>query len=163
VSSHVPIHIHSFIYSFIHSFIHSGSIVYLGSMSIAVNSPTGPAVFNLPATFSKSGIIPTIATMVFVCILSATIATLVFVCILLALCCLHMANTISKVARCRTITISRNSRVLRSLSVLLGPKLVCRDSILVLLLATSPFSIPVPLSIRRTWWIPFWGTGGLKA
>jgi amino acid permease len=53
-------------------------------MAIAVNSLTGPAMLNLPATFSKSGIIPTIATLVFVCILSA-------------LCCLHMANTISKV------------------------------------------------------------------
>jgi hypothetical protein len=65
-------------------FVHLGSIGYLGSMSIAVNSLTGPAMLNLPATFSKSGIIPTIFTLVFVCILSA-------------LCCLHMSNTISKV------------------------------------------------------------------
>jgi amino acid permease len=70
-------------HAFIHSFI-LGTIGYLGSMSIAVNSLTGPAMLNLPATFSKSGIIPTLATLLFVCILSA-------------MCCLHMANTISKV------------------------------------------------------------------
>jgi len=63
---------------------HMGSIGYLGSLSIAVNSLTGPAMLNLPATFLRSGIIPTLATLVFVCILAA-------------LCCLHMSNTISKV------------------------------------------------------------------
>jgi hypothetical protein len=62
----------------------SGSIGWLGSISIAVNSLTGPAMLNLPATFQKSGLIPTLATLVFVCVLSA-------------LCSLHMANTISKV------------------------------------------------------------------
>jgi Transmembrane amino acid transporter protein len=56
----------------------------LGSISIAVNSLTGPAMLSLPATFARSGIIPTIATLLFVCILSA-------------LCSLHMANSISKV------------------------------------------------------------------
>ena len=63
---------------------HMGSIGMLGSMSIAVNSLTGPAMLNLPNTFQRSGLIPTILTVIFVCILSA-------------LCCLHMANTISKV------------------------------------------------------------------
>jgi hypothetical protein len=53
-------------------------------MSIAVNSLTGPAMLNLPSTFERSGIIPTTFTLVLVCILSA-------------LCCMHMANTISKV------------------------------------------------------------------
>jgi hypothetical protein len=53
-------------------------------MAIAINSLTGPAMLNLPATFARSGIIPTIATLIFVCLLSAK-------------CSLHMANTISKV------------------------------------------------------------------
>jgi hypothetical protein len=53
-------------------------------MSIAVNSLTGPAMLNLPSTFERSGIIPTTFTLVLVCVLSA-------------LCCMHMANTISKV------------------------------------------------------------------
>lgn len=56
----------------------------LGSLSIAVNSLTGPAMLSLPATFARSGIIPTTITLVVVCALSA-------------LCCLHLANTISKV------------------------------------------------------------------
>ncbi|GKY98627.1 hypothetical protein MPSEU_000819400 [Mayamaea pseudoterrestris] len=63
---------------------HVGKIGTLGSISIAVNSLTGPAMLNLPATFSRSGILPTIFTLIFVCLLSA-------------FCCLHMANTISKV------------------------------------------------------------------
>lgn len=53
-------------------------------MAIAVNSLTGPAMVNLPATFARSGILPTLATLLFVCALSA-------------LCSLHMANTISKI------------------------------------------------------------------
>jgi hypothetical protein len=53
-------------------------------MAIAVNSLTGPAMVNLPATFARSGIIPTIFTLLFVCVLAA-------------LCSLHMANSISKV------------------------------------------------------------------
>jgi hypothetical protein len=53
-------------------------------MAIAINSLTGPAMLNLPATFARSGIIPTIATLIFVCLLSSE-------------CSLHMANTISKV------------------------------------------------------------------
>jgi Tryptophan/tyrosine permease family len=61
-----------------------GSIGMLGSISIAVNSITGPAMVNLPATFARSGIIPTITTLCLVCVLSA-------------LCSLHMANSISKV------------------------------------------------------------------
>jgi amino acid permease len=55
-----------------------------GSMAIAVNSLTGPAMLDLPATFQRSGLIPTTVALIFVCILSA-------------LCSLHMANTISKV------------------------------------------------------------------
>lgn len=61
-----------------------GKIGYLGSFAIACNSLTGPAMLHLPATFQRSGLIPTILTLVFVCILAA-------------LCSLHMANTISKV------------------------------------------------------------------
>lgn len=56
----------------------------LGSISIAVNSLTGPAMLNLPSVFQKSGIIPTTLTIAFLCILSN-------------LCSLHMANVISKV------------------------------------------------------------------
>ena len=41
-------------------------------------------MLNLPATFARSGVVPTVATLVMVCILAA-------------LCSLHMANTISKV------------------------------------------------------------------
>ena len=66
------------------SIILTGSIGMLGSISIAVNSLTGPAMLNLPATFAKSGIIPTIGTLISVCVLSA-------------LCSLHMSNVISKV------------------------------------------------------------------
>lgn len=63
---------------------HMGKIGMLGSMSIAVNSLTGPAMLTLPDQYQRSGLIPTTLTVIFVCILSA-------------LCCLHMANTISKV------------------------------------------------------------------
>jgi len=63
---------------------HMGKIGMLGSMSIAVNSLTGPAMLSLPDQYQRSGLIPTTLTVIFVCILSA-------------LCCLHMANTISKV------------------------------------------------------------------
>ena len=63
---------------------HMGRIGMLGSMSIAVNSLTGPAMLNLPDLYQRSGFIPTTCTVVFVCILSA-------------LGCLHMSNTISKV------------------------------------------------------------------
>lgn len=41
-------------------------------------------MLHLPATFMRSGLIPTILTLVFVCVLAA-------------FCSLHMANTISKV------------------------------------------------------------------
>jgi hypothetical protein len=64
---------------------HIGKIGFLGSMSIAVNSLTGPAMLNLPDTYQRAGLIPTTATVIFVCILSS-------------LCCLHFANTISKAA-----------------------------------------------------------------
>lgn len=63
---------------------HAGSIGMWGSMAIAVNSLTGPAMLDLPATFQRSGLIPTTIALIFVCILSS-------------LCSLHMANTISKV------------------------------------------------------------------
>ena len=63
---------------------HFGKIGMLGSMAIAVNSLTGPAMVNLPDTFQRSGLIPTTLTVIFLCLLSA-------------MCCLHMANTISKV------------------------------------------------------------------
>lgn len=63
---------------------HTGSIGMLGSLSIAINNLTGPAMLSLPATFVRSGIIPTACTLIFVSILSA-------------LCSLHMANVISKV------------------------------------------------------------------
>lgn len=66
------------------TFLIIGQIGYLGSFAIAVNSLTGPAMLHLPATFKRSGLIPTIATLIFICILAA-------------LCSLHMANTISKV------------------------------------------------------------------
>ena len=56
----------------------------LGSLSIAVNSLTGPAMLDLPATFARSGVLPTIATLLLVCVLAAV-------------CSLHMANSISKV------------------------------------------------------------------
>lgn len=56
----------------------------LGSLSIAVNSLIGPAMLSLPATYQRSGLFPTTAAIIFVCILSS-------------LCCLHMSNSISKV------------------------------------------------------------------
>ena len=62
---------------------HMGRIGFLGSMAIASNSLTGPAMLNLPATFQRAGLIPTTCTVIFVGILSA-------------LCSLHLANTISK-------------------------------------------------------------------
>ena len=61
-----------------------GTIGMLGSISIAVNSLTGPAMLNLPSVFQKSGLIPTTCTIGFLCILST-------------LCSLNLANTISKV------------------------------------------------------------------
>mmetsp|Transcript_3299 Transcript_3299/g.5388 ORF Transcript_3299/g.5388 Transcript_3299/m.5388 type:complete len:503 (-) Transcript_3299:160-1668(-) len=63
---------------------HVASISMWGSMAIAVNSLTGPAMLDLPATFQRSGLIPTTCTLICVCVLSA-------------LCSLHMADTISKV------------------------------------------------------------------
>ena len=62
---------------------HRGTIGIWGSIAIAVNSLTGPAMLDLPATFQRSGLIPTVVALLFVCVLSA-------------LCSLHMANTISK-------------------------------------------------------------------
>lgn len=62
----------------------SRTIGMLGGVAIAVNSLTGPAMLDLPATFQRSGVVPTCSVLVFVCVLSA-------------LCSLHMANVISKV------------------------------------------------------------------
>ena len=61
-----------------------GTIGTFGSVSIAVNSLTGPAMLGLPALFARSGIIPTCCTVVVVAGLSS-------------FCALHLANTISKV------------------------------------------------------------------
>ena len=60
------------------------TIGMLGGVAIAVNSLTGPAMLDLPATFQRSGVVPTCSVLIFVCVLSA-------------LCSLHMANVISKV------------------------------------------------------------------
>jgi hypothetical protein len=62
----------------------SEGVGFLGSISIAMNTLTGPAMLQLPATFQRSGIIP-------------TCATIVFVSVLCNLCALSFANTISKV------------------------------------------------------------------
>jgi amino acid permease len=113
-------------------------------MSIAVNSLTGPAMLNLPATFSKSGIIPTIGTLIFVCILSA-------------LCCLHMANTISKVPH--NHNFKKEVEYSEAYQYFWGRNWFVVTQVPVLLL--HYLSQHVPLSIRRTWWIPF-GTPGLK-
>ncbi|KAL7579867.1 hypothetical protein ACA910_004878 [Epithemia clementina (nom. ined.)] len=67
---------------------HTGSIGYLGSYAIAVNSLTGPAMLELPATYAECGFIPTTITLIFVCFLSA-------------FCSLHMANSISKIRSTR--------------------------------------------------------------
>ena len=84
----------------------------LGSVAIAVNSLTGPAMLCLPATYQRSGLIPTTGTRLIVndlesaglmdCSFSHTLVSLatvviIFVCALSALCCLHMSSTISKV------------------------------------------------------------------
>eukprot|EP00529_Nitzschia_sp_RCC80_P013072 CAMPEP_0113515218 /NCGR_PEP_ID=MMETSP0014_2-20120614/40824_1 /TAXON_ID=2857 /ORGANISM="Nitzschia sp." /LENGTH=605 /DNA_ID=CAMNT_0000411765 /DNA_START=192 /DNA_END=2009 /DNA_ORIENTATION=+ /assembly_acc=CAM_ASM_000159 len=71
--------------SFSEAMLELKRIGYLGSMAIAVNSLTGPAMLNLPDTYQRAGLIPTTVVIIFVCILSA-------------LCCLHMSNTISKVS-----------------------------------------------------------------
>ena len=56
----------------------------LGSIAIAVNSLTGPAMVNLPSIFQKAGIIPTTSAIALICVVSKY-------------CSLHMANVISKV------------------------------------------------------------------
>jgi amino acid permease len=60
------------------------SIGILGSIAIAVNSTAGPAILQLPFQYQQSGIIPTTLCLVMVAVLSS-------------FCCLHMADTISKV------------------------------------------------------------------
>ena len=55
-------------------------------MAIAVNILVGPAILNLPATFQKSGFIPTILVITAVCILSI-------------LCSLNLANVVSKIPK----------------------------------------------------------------
>lgn len=97
----------------------------LGSVAIAANSLTGPAMLCLPATYQRSGLIPTTGTrrkswiddsgcrpLSWISYLSAfwslshsfapfdaskLTVVIIFVCILSALCCLHTSNTISKV------------------------------------------------------------------
>jgi len=61
-----------------------GTIGMLGTIAIMVNSLTGPAMVNLPSTFQVSGLIPTIISIVLLCVISN-------------LCSMHMANVISKV------------------------------------------------------------------
>jgi len=61
-----------------------GTIGMLGSISIAVNSLTGPAMLNLPSLYQRSGFIPTTITLALLCILST-------------LCSFHLANVISLV------------------------------------------------------------------
>jgi len=63
---------------------HKGTIGMLGSIAIAVNSLTGPAMVNLPSIFQKAGIIPTTSAIALICVVSKY-------------CSLHMANVISKV------------------------------------------------------------------
>ena len=62
---------------------HVRSIGALGSVSIAVNFLTGPAMLELPALFQKSGLVPTTLTILAVCRLSS-------------LCSLHTAQALSK-------------------------------------------------------------------
>ena len=62
----------------------SGTIGMLGSVAIAVNSLTGPAMINLPSLYQTSGFIPTTVTLALLCVLSN-------------LCSLHLANVISLV------------------------------------------------------------------
>jgi len=64
----------------------AGGIGYIGSMAIAVNYLVGPAMLNLPATFQKSGFIPTTLVITAVCILSI-------------LCSLNLANVVSKIPK----------------------------------------------------------------
>ncbi len=56
----------------------------LGSVSIAVNALTGPAMIDVPYLYQTAGFIPTTVTLALVCVLSS-------------LCALHLANVISKV------------------------------------------------------------------
>lgn len=77
VSEEVHVHKHS---------KKDGGIGYTGSMAIAVNILVGPAILNLPATFQKSGFIPTILVITAVCILSI-------------LCSLNLANVVSKIPK----------------------------------------------------------------
>ena len=58
------------------------TIGMLGSIAIAVNSLAGPAILQLPFQFQQSGIIPTIACLLFIAVLSSYV-------------CLHTANAIS--------------------------------------------------------------------
>mmetsp|Transcript_20201 Transcript_20201/g.42320 ORF Transcript_20201/g.42320 Transcript_20201/m.42320 type:complete len:546 (+) Transcript_20201:19-1656(+) len=58
-------------------------IGYLGSLALVVNNITGPGMLDLPSTFQRSGLIPTIFTVVFVSSLSAIIS-------------LSLANSIGK-------------------------------------------------------------------
>lgn len=56
----------------------------LGSISILVNVLTGPAMLDLPATYVRSGVLPTTVTILFISLLASWTS-------------LHFANTISKI------------------------------------------------------------------
>lgn len=60
------------------------TIGMVGSISIAVNALAGPAILQLPFTYQAAGFVPTTIALFFVAWLSA-------------LCCMHMANIVSKV------------------------------------------------------------------
>lgn len=72
-------------------FLQHGQYGTLGSMSIAVNFLTGPAMLQIPSLYKKSGWIPT--TMCILC--TGFFATLA---------CLHFANAISKIQGNRTFS-----------------------------------------------------------
>ena len=56
----------------------------LGSYAIAVNSLAGPGILQLPFAYQQAGVIPTTVALLLVGLISA-------------LCCMHMANVVSKV------------------------------------------------------------------
>jgi hypothetical protein len=64
-------------------YLSAGKYGTIGSMSIAVNFLTGPAMLQIPSLFQKSGLIPT--TLCIIC-----------TCFFTTLGCLHFANAISK-------------------------------------------------------------------
>lgn len=73
--------------------VSASGIGLFGSIAIAVNNLTGPGMLDLPATFQKSGVIPTGLTIVFVSILSS-------------MTCLILSNSIGKIKPSRHSTKS---------------------------------------------------------